>query len=116
LTDKLEKTLEILCDIGSQREALGVSIKQQIAQIENVGIIKEETFNILSWRPKKGAKLNDFEIAAKENNDSENYCHALRVLKANNAKIEDRFCEPPYEHTYWTYQDTIYRQLRKPKA
>jgi hypothetical protein len=116
LTDKQEKTLEILCDIGSQLEALGVSIKQQIAQIENASIIREETFNILHWQPKKGARLKEFDIAAKENNDQEKYRHALSVLKVNNATIEDRFSEPEYEYVYWTYKDTIYRQLRKPKA
>jgi hypothetical protein len=114
MTDKLDTALEILCDIGSQLEALGLSIKQQIAQIQNVGI-KEETFSILGWQPKKGAKLNEFEIATKENNDPEKYQHALNILKTNRATIQQRFCEPQYEHFYWTYQDTIYRQLRKQK-
>lgn len=113
MTDKLEKALEILCDVGSQLEALGISIKQQIARIENVDILREETFNILTWQPKKGAKLVEFEIATKECNDPKKYGHCLAILRQNNAAIDARFYEPQYLHTYWTYQDTIYRQTRK---
>jgi hypothetical protein len=115
MMDKLEKALEILSDVGSQLEALGVSIKQQISQIEQADTVREESFLILSWSPKKGSKLGDFETATKDSNDPEKYQHALSILKANHATIDERLHEPQFQHTYWTYQDTIYRQLRKNK-
>jgi hypothetical protein len=116
MTDKLEKTLDILCDVGNALEALGISIKQQIARIEDVETVREETFNFLAWQQKKGEKLGEFEIATKDGNDPEKYQHALNILKANGATIENRFHEPQFQHAYWTYQDTIYRQKLKKQA
>lgn len=73
VTDKVEKLEEIICDAMNDLEALAVNVKHRIAEIEQASTVREESFNILTWQPKKGAKLADFE----------------------------------------TYQDAIYRQVRK---
>lgn len=110
---KLDKVLEIITDMLTALESLAVDAKKRISEIENMASERETSFTILAWESKKGDRLGEFEIATKERNDPEKYRHALDVLKANNASIEDRFYEPLYLHTYWTYQDTIYRQARK---
>jgi urocanate hydratase len=112
-TDKIEQALEIMTEFADGLETLALGVKQRIAEVVQDATVREETFDILTWQQKKGAKLNEFEIATKDSNDQEKYQHALNILKANGATIEDRFREPQYRHTYWTYQDTIYRQKRK---
>jgi urocanate hydratase len=114
-TDKIEQALDIMTEFADGLEALALGVKQRMAELVQVATVREETFDILNWQQKKGAKLSEFEIATKDNNDQEKYQHALNILKTNGATIEDRFHEPQYQHTYWTYQDTIYRQKRKEK-
>lgn len=114
-SNELEKVEEIILDAMNGLEALAVDVKHKIAEIKQADTVREVSFTILTWTPKKGERLGDFEIATKDSNDPEKYQHALNILKQNRATIEERFHEPQYTHTYWTYQDTIYRQVRKPK-
>lgn len=113
MTDKTEQALEIMSEFADGLEALALGVKQRVGELVHVVTVREDTFDILTWQQKKGAKLNEFEIATKDSNDPQKYQHALNILKINGATIEDRFHEPQYQHTYWTYQDTIYRQTRK---
>jgi hypothetical protein len=116
LETKLEKLAEIVTDNMNAQEAAAINVRRQIAEIEHVTTERETSFTVLTWSPKKGDRLGDFEIAAKKDNDTEKYEHALQVLKANNATIQERFYEPQYTHTYWVFNDTPYRQPRKEPA
>ncbi len=112
-TDKSEQALEIMTEFATGLEALALGVKQRVAELVQVATVSEESFDILTWQQKKGAKLAEFEIATKESNDPEKYQRALNILKAKGATIDGRFHESDYQHTYWAYQDTIYRQKRK---
>lgn len=114
VADEVEKqTQETMIEFINDLEGACAKARSFFSERKGLGAIPETTFNLLTWQPKKGAKLSDFEIATKDTNDPEKYGHALAILKQNHAVIEERFYEPQYQHTYWTYQDTIYRQTRQ---
>jgi hypothetical protein len=112
-TDKTDQTLDILVECANGLEAVAIGVKQRVAELKQPATVGETSFDTLAWQQKKGAKLNEFEIATKDTNAPEKFQHAVDILKANNATINDRFYEPEYLHSYWIYQDTIYRQKRK---
>jgi hypothetical protein len=116
VADEVEaKTQETMIEFINDLEGACAKARSFFSERKGLATIRETAFNILTWQPKKGAKLADFEIATKDANDQEKFQHALNILKTNNATINERFYEPQFQHTYWVFQETIYRQLRAEK-
>mgnify|MGYP001321366093 CR=1 FL=1 len=86
-------------------------VKAELAAVE------QSTFSILKFEPQQGAKLGEFEIAKKENNQEDKWQLAHNILSSSNATIKDRYHGQDYQYSYWLYsQGTIYRQKLKPKT
>ena len=116
IAEEVEKqTAETMMEFIGDLEGACAKARTFFSERKGLATVREESFNILTWSFKKGSKLGDFEIASKDSNDPEKYQHALNILKANHATIDDRFHEPQFQHTYWIYEGTIYRQVRKTK-
>lgn len=114
--DKIEKLATIITDVGNGLEAIGVSIKKQVADVVKVNTVQEKTFNILKFEAQKGAKIGDFEVAYKAQNLPDKWNHAYQILRQANSTISSRYCGDDFGFSYWLYGDgKIYRQkLRAP--
>lgn len=114
--EKFEKVLELLSDFATAIEAQCVMLKQRVKELAEHELgLKEEIFTILKWEPKKGERLGEFEVAAKDKNDLNAWNHAYNVLKANNATINNHFGSKSWKHYYWLfngYPDVIFRKKR----
>jgi len=117
---KKEEVLDLLSDFATAIEAAAIDLKQQISKIVKVAPLTENSFLGLTWEKRKGAKLKEFEFTTKTaNNDSDVFNHCFKVLKANQATINNRFHCEGWQYSYWLYVNrpgTIYRQLLKPNA
>jgi len=114
-----EKVLEILIDLCTALEAAAIDAKHRIAELTSAKepqAVREETFDILKFEPQTGSRLGQFEIAAKAKNLEDKFNHAFQILRQANAVIADPYHGPNYKHNYWTYQDAIYRKVRKEKG
>lgn len=79
--------------------------------------VQEVTFASLKFEPQQGAKLGQFEVAYKQNNASDKWSSAYKILKNSNATIKDRYHGEGYQYSYWLFaEDRIYRQKLKLKT
>ncbi len=110
---------ENVIDFCNAIEAAAINLKQRIA--ERHGITKEETkpaavsednFN-LKYAEYTSEKLGTFEVAEEKGNSLEKWTNAFNVLKQANATISERYHGESYVHSYWLYNERIYRQKLK---
>jgi len=103
-----------MLDFANALEAACVQLKRYIGENKGVGV-REETFaSLLGWTQSKGERLGEFEWTSRElNNNSDAFNHALNILKANDATIKNQFKEDAWRHTYWFFEDRIFRRLKK---
>lgn len=116
-----DRLAEILVDYANAEEAAAVNLKRQIVELVNASekrsatVPEQTTFNVLKMETQKGSTLGDFETAEKKNNVEQDWTHAYNILKQSNATINARFHGPGYLHSYWLYNEKIYRQKLKTK-
>lgn len=113
-----EKALEVMADFFNAVEDACVNGRRQIAEAmkgteKNMVTVSEQTFNLLKFESQKGSTLGDFETCEKKNSVEQNWTHAYNILKQSNATINARFHGPGYAHSYWLYNEKIYRQKLK---
>jgi hypothetical protein len=116
-----EKVLEILCGYANAQKAAALGLKHQILELvgadKESAAVKEETFSILKWETKEGAKIGPYEVAYEANNLADKWVHAYNILRQNNSTINARYHGEGYVYGYWLYgEGKIYRQKLKPKA
>jgi hypothetical protein len=115
---KKERIDELLNQIGEAKgfEDATNGSKASEAKVE-LAAVKEETFTILKFEAKQGAKLGEFDIAYKTSNLEDKWHHAYNILRNSNATINSRYHGQGYQFSYWLFgADKIYRQELKPKA
>jgi len=93
-----------------------VPAKTQGSQKEPTVAVSEETFTILRFEEQQGAKIGSYAVAYRNNNLEDKWTSAHNILHASNATIKVRYYGPGYVHSYWLYQEKIYRQKLKPKV
>jgi hypothetical protein len=114
-----ERLAEIIVDYANAQESAAVNLKRQIVELVNATekhpatVPEQTTFTVLKFESQKGSTLGDFETAEKKNNVEQNWTHAYNILKQSNSTINARFHGPGYAHSYWFYNEKIYRQKLK---
>jgi len=109
--------LQIIGDFASALEAAAVQVKHRIAELTSLKeavAVKEETFNILKFEKRQGARIGEYELAYKANNITDKWVHAFNILRQNNSIINSRYEGQGYFYRYWIYgEGKIYRQKLK---
>ncbi len=87
------------------------------AEKKQATAVLELNFTTLKFEAQQGTKLEDYEVAYKQNNLPDKWQSAYSILRVNNATIKDRYHGETYQYSYWLYgEDKIYRQKLKPKT
>ena len=108
------KLSEALLNFADAMENAALVLKQSIGRELKTPQVNEGPFLTLKYEQRTGNKLKEFEVATKTlNSGSEDFERCLTILKRNNASIQDRFKDQGWSHSYWAYQDSIYRQILK---
>lgn len=79
-------------------------------EIKRDQAVPEEVFNCLTFEAQTGQKLGAFETASQDKNDESKFKAAYDTLDQTKATIKDRYHGQEYQHTYWTFNQKIYRQ------
>lgn len=113
--EKPQKLAEIFLDYLNAQEASCVNARKQLTELfgGSEPATSEAVFNALRFESHKGEKLAEFETADKQGNVEQNWTHAFNILKASNSTINNRYHGADFTHTYWLYQDRIFRQKLK---
>jgi hypothetical protein len=113
---KKERIDELLNTVG-QAKGYQDAEKKTCAESSKGTAVTEVTFNILKFEAQEGAKLGNYEMAAKTSNLEEKWTHAYNILRNSNATISARYFGKGYIFSYWIYgEDKIYRQKLKGAA
>jgi len=106
-----EKLSEALLNFADAMENAALVLKQSIGKETKPIQVNEGPFLTLKYEQRTGNKLKEFEVATKTlNSSSQDFDRCFNILKKNNASINDRFHDVNWRHSYWLYQDAIYRQ------
>jgi len=109
-----EKLEEVLLNFADAMENAALILKQSIGKELKTPQIKEAPFLVLKYEQRTGNKLKEFEVATKTlNSSSADFDRCLNILMRNKATIQDRFKDQGWNHSYWVYQEAIYRQTLK---
>ena len=116
LSETEEKVIEAVLNLANALEAAACDVKQRIAGligIKETATVKEEPFTGLEFKPQKGEKLGEFEVANRQQNIPEKFNVALNILRQNNSTISNRYHGSGYQFGYWIYNEIIFRQKLK---
>jgi len=109
-----EKVTEALLNFADAMENAALVLKQSISRDLKTPQVSEGPFLTLKYEKRTGNRLKEFEVATKTlNAGSQDFERCLNILKRNNSTIQDRFKDQGWQHSYWAYQDAIYRQILK---
>lgn len=109
-----EKLSEALLSFADAMENAALVLKQSIGKDLKTPQVSEGPFLTLKYEKRTGNRLKEFEVATKTlNSSSEDFERCLNILKRNKATIQDQFKDQNWQHSYWEYQDAIYRQILK---
>jgi len=94
-------------------ETFSKRIKELLSAIEQKSGFgfTEANFQKLTWEKRNSKKIGDFEVAQRDGSSSFDYC--FRLLKEQNAFINNKFSSEGWSFSYWIFKDAIYRQKRK---
>lgn len=70
-----------------------------------IGLVSEESFNVLKWDESEGPKLGNFDVAYRDHNPPDLWQRAYNILKANNATLKDHHEHEGFTYYYWIYPD-----------
>lgn len=116
----MDKRVEFLVKIRDAAQMISDSVNDYIdslapKEVKREQAVTEDVFNCLTYEEQQGAKLGIFETASQDKNDQAKFKVAFDILTKANATIQDRYHGRDYQHTYWTFNQKIYRQRRTQK-
>lgn len=111
----LDKRVEFLVKIRDAAQMISDSVNDYIdslapKEVKREQVVPEEIFDCLNYEGQQGAKLGSFETASQDKNDESKFKAAYDTLDQTKATIKDRYHGQEYQHTYWTFNQKIYRQ------
>jgi len=116
----LDSKIEFLVKIRDGYQMLADATNDYIdtlapKEIKREQAVPEDVFNCLKFEAQTGQKLGVFETASQDKNDESKFQTAFNTLDVAKATIKDRYHGQNYQHTYWLYNQKIYRQRRTQK-
>lgn len=115
----MDSKIESLVKIRDATQMIADSVNDYINTLAPKEIkqaaVTQDVFNCLTYEEQQGAKLGIFETASKDKNDESKFQTAFNTLDVAKATIKDRYHGQNYQHTYWLYNQKIYRQRRTQK-
>ena len=104
--EKLERLLQCIADFCASLEAEAARLRKNVTKLADYAFgLKDDVLESLSWEKKKGSKLGEFEIAARDNNDPKLWNYAYNMLKTKGANIQNRFTSKSCKYSYWLFND-----------